>query len=116
MDPFTTWNRNRAALESVFGSALKIKTRAFVSKDIFEVILPQQGSEYDPQLMETEDLDRDNGSSTRESASRVRLCLVPGLRKYPYDRKLVDCNSFRRPDGDSWGPFDPIAKPLVITG
>jgi hypothetical protein len=108
VDILTEWNRKRPALEKMFVSALRIKARALVSKDMFEVIFPPQAYKYDLGLMEVEELERDGGGSL------VRLCLVPGLRKYAFDRKLVDYNSFRKPGSGPEGPSDLIAKPIVI--
>jgi hypothetical protein len=116
VDILTEWNRKRPALEKMFVSALRIKARALVSKDMFEVVFPPQAHKYNRELMEVENLERDSGGSLLARTSLVRLCLVPGLRKYAFDRKLVDYNSFRKPGSDPEGPSDPIANPLVIIG
>ena len=107
-------NRQRPALKRIFVSALRIKARALVSKDVFEVVFPPQGYKYDRGLMEVEKLERDGGGSLLGQTSLVRLCLVPGLRKYAFDRRLVDYNSFRKPGSGPEGPSDLIAKPIVI--
>ena len=81
---------------------------------MFEVVFPPQAYKYDREVMEVEELERDSGGSLLEQTSLVRLCLVPGLRKYAFDRKLVDYNSFRKPGSGPEGPSDLIAKPIVI--
>lgn len=116
VDILAEWNRKRPALEKMFVSALRIKARALVSKDMFEVVFPPQAHKYNRKLMEVENLERDSGGSLLARTFLVRLCLVPGLRKYAFDRKLVDYNSFRKPGSDPEGPSDPIASPLVIIG
>ncbi|OCL11765.1 hypothetical protein AOQ84DRAFT_361217 [Glonium stellatum] len=100
------------ALIDMFKSALRIKTRALVSKDIFEVVLPLQGNHFDQGFMEDEELN--SVCSPPGEAPLVRLCVVPGLRKYGFDRKLVDYNSFRKPGFESTGQSDVIAKAVVI--
>jgi hypothetical protein len=114
VDILTELNRKRPALEKMFVSALRIKARALVSKDMFEVVFPPQAYKYDRGLMEVEKLERDSGGSLLGQTSLVRLCLVPGLRKYAFDRKLVDYNSFRKPGSGPEGPSDLIAKPIVV--
>lgn len=114
VDILTEWNRKRPALEKMFVSALRIKTRALVSKDMFEVVFPPQAYKYDRGFMEVENLERDSGESLLGQTSLVRLCLVPGLRKYAFDRKLVDYNSFRKSGSGPEGPSDLIAKPIVV--
>jgi len=64
--------------------------------------------------MDVEELERDSGGSLPGQTSLVRLCLVPGLRKYTFDRKLVDYNSFRKSGSGPEGPSDLIAKPIAI--
>jgi hypothetical protein len=115
VDILTEWKRKRPALERMFVSALRIKARALVSKDMFEVVFPPQACECN-QFMEVENLERDSGGSPQGQTSLVRLCLVPGLRRYAFDRKLVDYNSFRKPGSGPAGPSDLIASPIVITG
>jgi hypothetical protein len=114
VDILKEWQRQRPTLKKIFVSALKVKTKALVSKDIFEVIFPVPGCKYDPEHTEVERLERDNGRSELGQSPIVRLCLVPGLRKFAFDRKLVDYNSFRRPSTSSAEPGDNIASPLVI--
>jgi len=82
---------------------------------MFEVILPSQGQAYEQDIMEDEKLEIYDRTSTPGEGSRVRLCLVPGLRKYPFDRKRVDYNSFRKPgSGVVKEPYDLIAQSLVV--
>ena len=114
VDIIKEWQRQRPALKKIFVSALKVKTKALVSKDIFEVIFPVPGGKYDPEHTELERLERDNGRFELGQSPVVQLCLVPGLRKFAFDRKLVDYNSFRRPSTSSAEPGDNIASPLVI--
>jgi hypothetical protein len=114
IDVLSEWNRQRPALQKIFASALRVKVRALVCKDVFEVVFPSQAHGYDQELMEVEKLDRNSGESVLGHTPLVRLCLVPGLRKYPFDRKLVDYNSFQKPGDGTEGPSDLIAKPIVI--
>lgn len=111
VDILTEWQRQRSILKKIFISSLRVKTKALVSKDIFEVIFPAPGCEYDPEHTEVERLERDFELG---QSPTVRLCLVPGLRKFAYKRKFVDYNSFRRPSASSAEPGDNIASPLVI--
>jgi hypothetical protein len=110
----TKWDQRRPQLEKMLVSALRVKTKALVSKDIFEVVFPPQAYEYDGEIMEVEELERDSGGSLLGQTSLVRLCLRPGLRKYAFDRKLVDYNSFRKPGSCPEGPSDLIAKAIVL--
>ena len=114
VDIIKEWQRQRPALKKIFVSALKVKAKALVSKNIFEVIFPVPGRKYDPEHTELERLERDNGRFELGQSPVVQLCLVPGLRKFAFDRKLVDYNSFRRPSTSSAEPGDIIASPLVI--
>jgi hypothetical protein len=114
VDILKEWQRQRPTLKKIFVSALKVKTKALVSKYIFEVIFPVPGCEYEPEHTDVERLERDNGRSELGRSPIVRLCLVPGLRKLEFDRKLVDYNSFRRPSASSAEPGDTVASPLVI--
>jgi len=110
-DILNEWDRKRPELHTIFVCALRIKARALVSKDMFEVVFPVPRDKYDPGLMKVEMLSDGDGPMEQKA---VRLCLVPGLRKYTYDRKRVDYNSFSRPGSSSDGPSDLIAKPIVI--
>ncbi|KIW09897.1 hypothetical protein PV08_11998 [Exophiala spinifera] len=114
VDILEEWQQQRPQLKKIFISALKVKTKALVSKDIFEVIFPLPGCKYDPKHMESERLEQDNGSSELGQSPIVRLCLVPGLRKFAFDKKHVDYNSFRRPSPSFAEPGDGIVGPLVI--
>lgn len=114
VDILKEWQRQQPALKKIFVSALKVKTKALVSKGIFEVIFPVPGCEYDPEYTEVEILERDNERSELGQSPIVRLCLVPGLRILAFDRKLVDRNSFRRPSNSSAEPGDNVASPLVV--
>jgi len=96
----------------MFESALRIKTRALVSKDVFEAVLPLQGSSYDKGLMDNEK--PYSGGLLQGQTPLVQLCLAPGLRKYEFERKLVDYNSFRKPGSDLQGPSDTITRAVVI--
>ena len=114
VDILKEWERQRPTLIKMFVSALKIKARALVSKDMFEVIFPAQGSGFHLSLMEPEETERSRGSSTPEESSFVKLCLAPGLQKYPFDRKRVDYNSFRRPGGSVDESAVKIVEGVVI--
>lgn len=114
VDILKEWQRQRPALKKIFESAIKVKTKALVSKDIFEVVFPVPGCEYDPKHTEVERLERDHRGSGSGQSPIVRLCLVPGLRKFAFDRKLVDYNSFRRPSTSSTEAGGNIASPMVL--
>lgn len=105
------WQGQRHVLQRIFESALKVKTMALVTKDTFEVIFPATGHVYDPEHTE---LERNNHCAEANQPPLVRVCLVPGLRKFANDRKVVDYNSFRRPSDDRLEIGDIVASPLVI--
>ncbi|EXJ77706.1 hypothetical protein A1O3_09935 [Capronia epimyces CBS 606.96] len=111
VDILEMWTRQRPRLEDVFVSALKIKAKALVCKDIFEVIFPSPGDAFDGELMEEE---KSIVGEKLDKTSCVQLCLVPGLRKFPFDRKLVDYNSFRKPQQFTDDASDLIAEAVVL--
>lgn len=114
VDILKEWQRQRPALKKIFVSALKVKTKALVSKGVFEVIFPAPGCKYNPGDMDGEELERGNERSELGQSRIVQVCLVPGLRNLAFDRKLVDRISFQRPSTSSAEPGVNIAKPLVI--
>ncbi len=105
------WKNQRPLLEKIFDHALKIKTKALVSKHIFEVIFPGPGDMYDPEHVETEVHEPIKGDVERRLNPTVRICLFPGLKRIATDRKPMDYNSFRRPSDD---PGVVIASPMLI--
>jgi hypothetical protein len=107
-------DKHLPALAKMFESALRIKTRALVTKDVFEVVLPPQGSSYDRSLMDVEK--PYSGGLPQAQTPLVRLCLAPGLRKYEFERKSVDDNSFCKFGSGPQGPSDTIMRAVVIVG
>jgi hypothetical protein len=105
-------DKHLPALIKMFESALRIKTRALVSRDIFEAVFPRQGSSYDQGLMDDEK--PYSGGLLQGQTPLIRLCLAPGLRKYKFERKLVDYNGFRKSGSGLQEPSDTIAKAVVI--
>jgi hypothetical protein len=77
----TEWNRKRPALEKMFVSALRIKARALVSRDMFEVVFPPQAYKYDRELMEVENLERHSGGSLLAKAFPCTTLLGAGTSK-----------------------------------
>jgi hypothetical protein len=113
-DILQDWQHHRSALKKIFVSALRVKTKALVSQGVFEVTFPVSGHDFDPAHTDVEELERDAGSSELVKSPFVRLCLVPGLRTFSFDRKLVDYNSFRQPSASSAEVGDVISSPLII--
>ena len=106
------WQRQQETLKTIFISALKIKTKAVVSRGVFEVVFPVPGCQYDEAHAEIERLERD-GRDLRQTPT-VRLCLVPGLRYFSVEKKSIDYNSFRPPSTGSAVLGDYITSPLII--
>ena len=106
------WQRQQETLKRIFVSALKVKTKAVVSRGVFEVIFPVPGCQYDEAHTEIERHERDGRDL--EQTPTVRLCLVPGLRYFSVEKKPVDYNSFRRPSTGSAELGDDITSPLII--
>ncbi|ORY16548.1 hypothetical protein BCR34DRAFT_476001 [Clohesyomyces aquaticus] len=93
-------------LQSIFHLALEIKTLAMVGKDTYECIWPIAGSSFDVDLMEPD-------ARGQPHTGKAKLPLVPGLRVYKSDRRLVDYEGFRKSEDD--GLHDPvvIAKAVI---
>lgn len=106
------WQRQQEALKKIFVSALRVKTKALVSRGVFEVIFPVPGCQYDEAHAEIERHERDGRDLGQTPI--VRLCLVPGLRYFSFEKKPVDYNSFRRPSTGSAELGDDITSPLLI--
>lgn len=111
-DILQEWQRHRSTLKKIFVSALRVKTKALVSRAVFEVIFPMPGLAFDQDHTEVERLEQECPGLAKSPI--VRLCLVPGLKRFSCDRKLVDYNSFRKPTPSSAETGDDISSPLII--
>ena len=112
VDILEDWQRQQETLKRIFVSALKIKTKALVSRGVFEVVFPVPGCQYDEAHAEIERLERD-GRDLGQTPT-VRLCLVPGLRYLSVEKKSIDYKSFRPPSTGSAELGDYITSPLII--
>lgn len=103
-------------LESIFYAALKIKTFAMVGKDVFECIWPAHDTIFERSFMAEESSDGTtcNQTPSKQEVKKVMLALVPGIRVYGYDRKLVDYCGFTK--GDEQGLQQPslVAQAVVV--
>ena len=87
-------------LKSIFCAALNIKTFGMISKTVFEFIWPAHNAVFERNFMVEESSEGTtcNQTSPKQEAKKVILALVPGLRIYNYDRKLVDYCGFTKGD------------------
>ena len=106
------WQRQQEALKKIFVSALRVKTKALVSRGVFEVIFPVPGCQYDEAHAEIERHERDGRDLGQTPI--VRLCLVPGLKYFSVEKNLMDYNSFRISSTGSAELGDDITSPLII--
>lgn len=102
------WASKRNSIKRVFEKALRIKTTALVSHDVYEVILPARGDVFDERLMS------EDGKSALTGLRVVRLAVAPGLRGFEFQRQQVDYNSFRLPGSSAEQKFDLIRKAMVV--
>lgn len=107
--------RIKPHFESIFQYALAAKSQAMIGKDIFETIWPDHGSAFDSKCMRVKAMKRDRcGRDNSESLPViVKLPLVPGIRVYRYDRKLVDYCSFTNGSEKDLGNPDTLWEALV---
>ncbi|KAL5354077.1 hypothetical protein ACLOAV_000162 [Pseudogymnoascus australis] len=104
-------------LDSIFRSALEIKTHGMTTNHILELIWPSRSTVFERDSMAEEPLGyySDGSNNTVRGAKKVLLTLVPGLRAYSYDRQVVDYCNFTSGDEKGLGDGDLIAHALVIT-
>ena len=104
------------SLESVFHIALRVKTLGMMGNHILEFIWPDRDSVFDNSLMEEQRSGSTNGCKypTEQKVGKVKLVLVPGLRVYSYDRKLVDYCGFTNGDEEGLEKVNAIAKAVVL--
>ncbi|KAN0096635.1 hypothetical protein V8E51_015440 [Hyaloscypha variabilis] len=102
-------------LESIFCAALNIKTFAMIGKNVFEYIWPVHNSIFERNLMAEESSEgtKCNQTPSDQGTKTVMLALVPGLRVYSYDRKLVDYCGFTKGDEGLEQP-SLVAQALVV--
>ena len=78
-------------LEGIYKCAFKIKFEMVCCADLFDTIWPVPESEVSHDLVET--LQKKQGQHLLGNIA-VSLPLVPGIRRYPWDEKLVGHSSF----------------------
>ncbi|KFY32333.1 hypothetical protein V493_00300 [Pseudogymnoascus sp. VKM F-4281 (FW-2241)] len=104
-------------LDSIFRSALEIKTLGMTANHILELIWPSRSTIFDRNSMTEEPLgrNRDSCNDPEKVAKKVLLTLVPGLRAYSYDRQVVDYCNFTSGEEKGLDHGDLIAHALVTT-
>lgn len=112
-DVSAEWRSQKSRLCSIFEAALRVKTESVISEAIFEVDLPQSGSEYVADQMDSSEamLSAKQGEQQKHV---VLASLVPGLRAFTHKPKLVDYDNFRQPDSDPGADFGHIKRPVVF--
>ena len=106
--------RLKQDLEFIFLCALSIKTEALISKDMFETTWPMPQSEFQELSMETEPLATVDKEAGVGDPQKVKLALLPGIRGYIYDRKLVDYHSFARRGSDGLQEPNQFSRAVVV--
>lgn len=103
-------------LKSIFCAALNIKTCGMIGKNMFEFTWPAQNSIFERNSMVEESSEGStyNPTSSKQEAKKVMLALVPGLRVYSYDRKLVDYCGFKKGDEEGLGQSSLVAQAVVV--
>ncbi|KAE9377464.1 hypothetical protein N431DRAFT_553915 [Stipitochalara longipes BDJ] len=103
-------------LESIFCAALNIKTFAMIGKNVFECIWPAHDSVFEKTFMEEDSSEGTTGiqDSSKQRGKMVMLALVPGLRVYRYDRKLVDYCGFTRGGEEGLEQPSLVAQAVVM--
>jgi hypothetical protein len=103
-----------STLSGMFSAALRIKTKALVSKAVLEVILPPYGTMHDSDLMRVEPVESGTGDLRPQKIREIQTCVAPGLKRYERNEGLVDYNSFCKPGGGPSQPSEVITKAVVI--
>jgi hypothetical protein len=103
-------------LKSIFWAALNIKSFAMIGKNVFEVIWPAHNSIIERTCMVEESSEGNTRNQTppKQEAKKVMLALVPGLRIYKYDRKLVDYSGFTKGDEEGLEQPSLVAQAVVV--
>ena len=103
-------------LKSIFSGALNIKTLVMIGKNVFEFIWPAHNSIFERNLMVEESPEGTIGNQTpsNQQAKKVMLALVPGLRVYSYNRKLVDYGGFTTGDEEGLEQPSLVAQAVVV--
>ena len=86
-----------------------------IGKNVFECIWPAHNSIFERNFMAEESLEGTtcNQTPSNQGAKKVMLALVPGLRVYSYDRKLVDYCGFTK-GGEGLEQPSLVAQALVV--
>lgn len=108
MNVLAKWEKQRERIKRVFEIALKIKTTALLSGNVYEVILPACDDAFDEILMRVE------GGSAVTEPNVVQFTVAPGLRGFDCERQQVDFNSFRAPGSSMEQEYDLVRQALVI--
>jgi hypothetical protein len=104
-------------LKAAFQLALEIKILIMMSKDVYEVIWPTTGNDFDDYLMKEEPLETFVASHTHSGSNerKVLIPLVPGLRIYSFERKAVDYFGLKTGREEGLGEPEVLAKSIVAT-
>jgi len=100
-------------LQDAFLEALRIKSLGMIGNHMFEIIWPEHNSSF-PSL-DMNGRDSLPCSSTLESQGKVALVLLPGIRVYRCEKRMVDYCGFAK--GGEQGLEEPttMAAPVVLT-
>jgi hypothetical protein len=103
-------------LKSIFCAALNIKALGMIGKHVFEFIWPAHNSIFELNCMVEESSEGTtcNQAPLKQEAKKVTLALVPGLRIYKYDRKLVDYSGFITGDEEGLEQPSLVAQAVVV--
>lgn len=109
-----SWSTKKSQIVEIFELASRIKAKATVRKDWFEMVFYAPGSLFDKDVMEAETMEGDGAMVPFSTASEVKLCLLPSLHVYGHDRMLVDCNNFVRRHSSRRAGATIITKAVVV--
>jgi hypothetical protein len=103
-------------LKSIFCAALNIKFFGMIGKNVFEFIWPAHNSVFERNFMVEESSEGTtcNQIPPKQEVKKVMLALVPGLRIYNYDRKLVDYYGFTKGDEEGLEQPSLVAQAVVV--
>ena len=89
-----------------------------VGKNVLEMIWPVQDAMFEGICMVQQE-GTTNGTASHlklpvPEANRILLAVVPGLRVYNHERKLVDYSGFTRGDEQDRGQASLVAQAVVV--
>jgi len=104
-------------LNAIFRSALNIKLLGLTANHVFEFIWPSRNAIFEGESMaeETPRKYTNRTDDSEETARKVNLTLVPGLRVYSSERQFVDYCNFMCGDVQGLGNGDLVTYAVVVT-